>query len=82
MTDITDKQTVRAILQAIRAEMGLTQGEVAERLGVAFATVNRWEGGLTMPQRAARAAIAALADEAGVDTAEMRRPTRPSPPCV
>ena len=70
MTDITDKQTVRAILQAIRAEMGLTQGEVAERLGVAFATVNRWEGGLTMPQRAARAAIAALADEAGVDTAE------------
>ena len=70
MTDITDKQTVRAILQAIRAEMGLTQGELAERLGVAFATVNRWEGGLTMPQRAARTAIAALADEAGVDTAE------------
>ena len=70
MTDITDKQTVRAILQAVRAEMGLTQGELAERLGVAFATVNRWEGGLTMPQRAARTAIAALADEAGVDTAE------------
>ena len=70
MTDITDKQTVRAILQAIRAEMGLTQGELAERLGVAFATVNRWEGGLTMPQRAARTAIAALADEAGVDAVD------------
>lgn len=70
ITEISDKQAVRAILQAIRAEMGLTQEEVAERLGVAFATVNRWEGGLTMPQRAARAAIAALADEAGVDIAE------------
>ena len=70
MTDITDKQTVRAILQAVRAELGLTQGELAERLGVAFATVNRWEGGLTMPQRAARTAIAALADEAGVDAVD------------
>ena len=71
MTDITDKQTVRAILQAIRAELGLTQGELAERLGVAFATVNRWEGGLTMPQRAARTAIAALAADARVDSVEM-----------
>ena len=70
ITEISDKQAVQAILQAIRAEMGLTQEEAAERLGVAFATVNRWEGGLTMPQRAARAAIAALADEAGVDIAE------------
>ena len=70
MTDITDKQTVRAILKAIRTEMGLTQGELAERLGVAFATVNRWEGGLTMPQRASREAIVELAGEAGVDTAE------------
>ena len=67
MTEITDRQTVRAILQAIRAELGLTQGELAERLGVAFATVNRWEGGLTMPQRASRAAIVELAGEAGVD---------------
>ena len=67
MTDITDKQSVRAILQAVRAELGLTQGELAERLGVAFATVNRWEGGLTMPQRASREAIVQLAGEAGVD---------------
>ena len=70
MTDITDKRTVRAILQAIRAELGLTQGELAERLGVAFATVNRWEGGLTMPQKSSREAIVELAGEAGVDTAE------------
>lgn len=70
MTDITDKQTVRAILKAIRTKMGLTQGELAERLGVTFATVNRWEVGHTMPQRASREAIVELAGEAGVDTAE------------
>ena len=67
MADISDKQAVRATLRAIRARLDLTQEQLAERLGVAFATVNRWEGGVTMPQRAARTAIAALAAEAGVD---------------
>ena len=55
-------------MQAIRARLDLTQEQLAERLGVSFATVNRWEGGVTTPQRAARTAIAALAAEAGVDT--------------
>ena len=67
MTNITDKQTVRATLQSIRAKLDLTQEQLAERLGVAFATVNRWEGGVTMPQKAARMAIAALAAEAGIE---------------
>ncbi len=50
--------------------MDLTQEQLAERLGVSFATVNRWEGGVTKPQRAARTAIAALAAEAGIDATE------------
>ena len=58
------------MLRAIRASLDLTQQELADRLGVAFATVNRWEGGLTKPQKAARTSIAALATEAGVDTIE------------
>ncbi len=37
---------------------------------MSFATVNRWEGGVTMPQKAAQTAIAALAVEAGIDAAE------------
>ncbi len=60
-------QDPSAILRAIRAKLDLTQEQLAERLGVSFATINRWEGGLNAPQRAARATINALAVEAGVD---------------
>ena len=69
MTDITDRLSVSPILRAIRARLDLTQQQLAERLGVSFATVNRWEGGATTPQKAARTAIAALAAEAGIDAA-------------
>ncbi|HRI92076.1 MAG TPA: N-6 DNA methylase [Accumulibacter sp.] len=58
---------IAATLRAIRVNLNLTQEQLAERLGVSFATVNRWEGGANMPQKAARATIAALAAEAGVD---------------
>ena len=70
MTDTADQQTIPPTLQAIRARLDLTQEQLAERLGVSFATVNRWEGGVTTPQRAARTAIAALASEAGIDVDE------------
>ena len=70
MANIADKQSISPTLQAIRARLDLTQEQLADRLGVSFATVNRWEGGVTMPQKAARTAIAALAAEAGIDAAE------------
>jgi type I restriction enzyme M protein len=56
-----------ALLQTLRAALDLTQAELAERLGVSVATVNRWEGGANKPQRAQLAKINALAEEAGVD---------------
>lgn len=69
---MTFTQGVPDVLRAIRANLQLTQTELAERLGVSFATVNRWEGGdgSTQPQRAKMARILALAEEAGVDVAE------------
>ncbi len=67
---MTKIRSISPVLQAIRAELDLTQEQLAQRLGVSFATVNRWEGGATKPQKAARTAIAALATEAGIDTAE------------
>ena len=70
MADSADQQNIPPTLQAIRARLDLTQEQLAEQLGVSFATVNRWEGGVTRPQKAARTAIAALAVEAGIDTTE------------
>ena len=67
---MTQSHAIAATLRAIRAELDLTQEQLAERLGVSFATVNRWEGGANLPQKAARATIAALAEEAGVGMAE------------
>jgi type I restriction enzyme M protein len=60
------------VLRAIRVNLELTQTELAEQLGVSFATVNRWEGGdgSTHPQKAKMASILALAEEAGVDVSD------------
>ncbi len=55
---------VPATLKAIRASLNLTQQQLAERLGVSFTTINRWEGGKTKPQRAARNIIAEMASTA------------------
>ncbi len=38
-------------IRRLRARLGLSQTELAERLGVSFATVNRWENGHTKPYR-------------------------------
>ena len=64
MTNIAD---VAAALRSIRAKLSLTQEQLADRLGVSFATVNRWEGGKSAPQRAALEAIQKLAEEAGAE---------------
>ena len=59
---------IPSVLRAIRAKLDVTQEQLADRLGVSFATVNRWEGGTSSPQKAARETILALAEEAGVET--------------
>ena len=69
MADIANTP-IGSTLRTIRASLDLTQQQLADRLGVSFTTVNRWEGGVTAPQRAACIAINALAAEAGIDVAE------------
>ena len=71
MTNITLRAEIPAILRAIRANLDLTQEELAERLGVAFATVNRWEGGASNPRKTSREAIVILAAEAGIDIEDL-----------
>jgi len=64
---MTQTIDIPGLLRAIRRNLTLTQEQLAERLGVSFATVNRWEGGLTAPQKAARGLIVELAEQAGID---------------
>ncbi len=71
---MTSQPNFPAILRSVRAALNLTQEQLAERLGVSFATVNRWEGGGNRPQRAAQEAILALAGEAGVDGTDAAAP--------
>lgn len=67
---MTELLSIPATLRAIRSSLDMTQAELAERLGVSFATVNRWEGGVVKPQRAPMASILSLAEEAGVDVGD------------
>ena len=65
---MTSQTPVSHLLREIRSKLSLSQEVLAERLGVSFATVNRWEAGANTPQRAAREAIDQLAEEAGIGT--------------
>lgn len=43
------RQAVGARIKALREERGLTQGQLAERIGAAEVTVGTWERGISMP---------------------------------
>lgn len=44
-----DQAKIGSFMKAIRKEKGLTQEQLAERLGVSQKSVSRWETGKTMP---------------------------------
>lgn len=47
-------------LKEVRRKLGLTQEALAQRLGVSFTSVNRWENGQTNPSPLARRQIEEL----------------------
>ena len=49
-----------AELKALRARLGLTQAELADKLGVERNTVNRWEMGLLPIQKITELAVSYL----------------------
>ena len=49
--DVPDDCSAR--VKDLRERLGLTQMQMAERIGVSFATVNRWENGQSIPRRLA-----------------------------
>ncbi len=62
-----EKYDTAQLLTRLRARLNLSQEQLAMRLNVAFATVNRWETGKSKPQKAQRDAILALAEEADLN---------------
>jgi predicted ATPase/DNA-binding CsgD family transcriptional regulator/DNA-binding XRE family transcriptional regulator len=63
-------------LRLLRARLGLSQEQLARRLSVSFATVNRWEAGRSRPSARARAAVAELeaAERPASESAPARGP--------
>lgn len=54
------------LVSRIRSAGGLTQEQLAQRLGVTFGTINGWENGKHRPLRAFRGLLEKLAAELGV----------------
>jgi superfamily II DNA or RNA helicase/transcriptional regulator with XRE-family HTH domain len=63
-TDIPADYPAR--VRSVRGRLELTQVQLAERIGVSFATVNRWENGQSRPTRLAWQQIVDLESEFGV----------------
>jgi predicted ATPase/DNA-binding CsgD family transcriptional regulator len=77
-TAALDLGDVPVAVRRIRSALGLSQEQLARRLGVSFATVNRWERGHAEPSPRSREVLARLRAE----TATPARPavTGPLPP--
>lgn len=48
-----DREIFSDEVKAVRVALNLSQEELAEALGISFATVNRWENGRTTPSKMA-----------------------------
>lgn len=54
----------------VRVQLNLTQEELAHKLGVSFATVNRWENGSYNPSRLAKITFANFCKENNINNGE------------
>jgi len=62
-------------IKRLRARLGLTQAALAEKLGVSFPTINRWENGKSRPSQLSWSQILKLAGEEEADQV-----SEPEPP--
>lgn len=69
---MSNKKNYAAALRLTRAKLNLTQEQLAEKLNVSFATVNRWEGG-TKPQKGAQASLDELFKEVAIDPESLNK---------
>ena len=79
MNEPRDADSVAARLRWLRGTLGLSQEQLARRLGVSFASVNRWESGRTGLSAEAAAALAELEAELAAGSARSGGGNRPGP---
>ncbi len=62
---------MQELIKKIRTHMNISQTELADKLGVTFATVNRWENGRTLPNKLAQSKMYELCKEYEVPVYDM-----------
>ena len=72
----TDRVGSPERVKILRNSLGLTQTELAERLGVTYVTISRWENGQARPNRLAIKALTSLVASSSRGTAEIRVPEK------
>lgn len=62
---------MQELIRQIREYIGLSQTEMAKKIGVQFATINRWENGHSKPTRLAEESLFELCEELNVPVYDM-----------
>lgn len=57
-------------VKAVRNQLQITQEELAHKLGVSFATVNRWESGSYKPSKMGQRVFEKFVEENKIDLGE------------
>jgi DNA-binding transcriptional regulator YiaG len=52
-----DTQNLPEMVKEIRRQLSMSQEDLARKLGVSFATVNRWENGVVKPSKLGKAQL-------------------------
>lgn len=69
-------------IKHLRSRLGLTQVALAERLGVSFPTVNRWENGKSVPSQLAWEKLLELSGDVEADSADGEKPEPDATPVL
>lgn len=59
----TEGRSFSALVKEMRRQLSLSQEDLARQLGVSYATVNRWENGLSKPSKLAKAQLKAFCEK-------------------
>jgi len=72
---LTSQENVPSWIRRLRLQLGMTQGQLGERLGVTLVTVSRWETGHVRPNKLAIKALTTLENSASGHTYSTSAPS-------